>query len=82
MSNDPRSPYYTFNWYLEAEWAADELERMGPHEWCDDDLAEATISSASAYESERQVRAFKGDVNDILETRRGYSQEDEEDEAA
>ena len=22
MSNDPRSPYYTFNWYLEAEWAA------------------------------------------------------------
>lgn len=77
-----RSPNYRFDWEVEADELADELEREGPHAWCCDDLAEAILSNASAYESERQMRAFKDEVNDILEERRGYSPEDEEDEAA
>lgn len=77
-----RSPDYQFNWDAEADELADELEREGPHAWCCDDLAEAVLVNGGTTLHPWTAREFKNAVNDILEARRGYSPEDEEDEAA
>lgn len=78
--DDPRSPWYRFDWPREVEGAADELEERGPHEWCDDYLAEAVLVAGGEGASQWRVRRFINEVNEILEERRGYSQDDDEDE--